>query len=185
MAFMRQPPETERRPIRPPPDKIGSWSVLAQTHSGKLRLVEKQSGVDLFWRQAPGTPLRGTWHMRCLCELYRSLAAVCEGQDGASYEQYHPLPTNADPEEFYVCSLPPGIYVITPGAEPEWQLIWWYDACWLDEVQAQRERYWPTRDRTNATPRLPPEVLAKLRSAPTKPTIKRKTNPIIKLRLKP
>ena len=94
---MRQPPETERRPIRPPPDKIGSWSVLAQTHSGKLRLVEKQSGVDLFWRQAPGTPLRGTWHMRCLCELYRSLAAVCEGQDGASYEQYHPLPTNADP----------------------------------------------------------------------------------------
>jgi hypothetical protein len=178
MAFMRRPPEiTERshpeRPMRPPPDKIGTWSFLAQTQSGRLRLVEKQSGIEVFWRQDPGTPLRGGWHMRCLCELYRSLAAVCQGQEGVYYEEYHPLPTDDDPTEFYICTLPPGIYVITPGAEPEGQLIWWYDPSWLDEVQEMRQRYWPTRDQTNAAPQLPPEVLAKLRSAPIKPTVKR------------
>ena len=145
MGFMRLPPEiSERRdeqperPLRSPPDKIGTWSCLAQTYNGWLHLAEHKSGIDLFWRREPGTHLDRGWLMSSLCDLYRGLAAVCQGQDGVAYETYHPLPTD-DPDEFYVCMLPPGIYVVTPGPGPEGQILWWYDPSWLDEVQERRD----------------------------------------------
>jgi hypothetical protein len=164
MSMQRLPPEiTERRDERPErprrrplPPGLGRWEFMVQTDNGKLRLEPTRRGVNLFWKRAPDTSLRASWHMHCLLNLYRGLRAVQRGQE--VFEKYDVIESDDDPNDYFVCSLPPADYHITPRSDAEGQVLWWYDsAC---------------DDQSILKPRLPPE-LRHLRLRPVSKPVKK------------